>query len=526
MIKLYFVLRKADIPTLIGSHGSTVKELEKNTNTIIGVQRDDGTLERDFNRLQRIRIKGTKDNIVKALVEVTNTITPEKDAPYLQLHLLPFDEILSGHQRQKEFARKFEYVNEELSARCKVVCLNPARTLGIEIFSSEEKQFEEAVTRVLDFFLGEGIVGELKADRQVMIKLAKESIDEQVAQITSKEVVAFLIPYDKTRALIGVKGATIKKLESTHDVHLVVEAPTSAFCLVGRTVLLRGTIKNIGECLADVTTRIFEGDDINPRVLILLPPGVPRFLIGHKGVTIKQIEEESGCVLGVERAETRRHGEVAGREYDIDYCQISGEEHTIAKGTQGVVARILMQLDKQGETSEATIPEGAVFGHFVNTIVGMKVIRRKATREQRSRGRRESRRRRRSRSRSSGPRRGRPARHRGDSIYDYDIRDERFERPSRANDHKWRSTRPVMASPRRSPVRGMSCSRWFPDDVRFGRDYPPNPTIRDEVEGSGWLTSVVDTQDGSAYRSGQPGVGGYGVSKGWKEVRSSRDPWA
>merc|ERR1719419_705744 len=158
------------------------------------------------------------------------------------------------------------------------------------------------------------------------------------------------------------------------------------------------------------------------------------------------------------------------------------------------VARILMQLDKQGETSEATIPEGAVFGHFVKAIAGLKGhTSRNTTRVRRNRGkveradRREYRRRRRSRSWSPGPRRERPARsdrhHRGDSGYDYECRDERFERPPRAR----RPTRP-MVSPRRSPVRDMSGSGWFSSDVRVSRDYPP-PFIRDNIEGSGWSTS-------------------------------------
>jgi len=367
MIHLNFVIRQSDVSTLIGSQGSYIKQLEQDTSTTIKVQRDEGVLERDLSKLRRVKISGTKKNIVEALVEATKTITPETDAPFLQLHVMlgkedtNMDSLSLG---QKESLSKIDFLNSESSARLKVVTLGQWGTLGIEILTNSEEELQETLIRVLEMFENEGLLREVVTDRKAMLKLVKQSIDEQVKSITSKEAIAFLVPYDKASTLIGPKGSTIKELEKTHDVQLVVEKPESSYCTVGHTVVIRGTIEKMGECLADVTARIFESECIEPRVIILLPAGVPRYLIGHSGETIKRVEKESGCKLEIERTKTRRNGEIAGRQYDIEYCQITGSEDTIARGVQGVAAIILIQLDIQGLTSEATIPAGADFGSF------------------------------------------------------------------------------------------------------------------------------------------------------------------
>jgi len=128
MVHLNFVIRQSDVSILIGSSGSNIKQLEQDTSTTIKVQRDEGILERDLSKLRRVKIKGTKKNIVEALVEATKTITPETDAPFLQLHVMLGEEntnVDSLTLGQKESLGKIDFLNAESSARLKVVSLVP-----------------------------------------------------------------------------------------------------------------------------------------------------------------------------------------------------------------------------------------------------------------------------------------------------------------------------------------------------------------------------------------------------------------
>jgi len=375
----------------------------------------------------------------------------------------------------------------------------------------------------------EGMLGEATTDRRAMFKLVKQSIDEQVKSITSKEAIAFLVPYDKTSTLIGPKGATIKELEKIHDVQLVVEKPESSYCTIGHTALIRGTIEKMGECLADITARIFKSESIQPRVIILLPPGVPRYLIGHSGETIKRVEKESGCKLEIERAETRRNGEIAGRQYDIEYCQITGSEDTIARGVQGVAARILIQLDIQGQSSEATIPAAADFGKFVEKALAGNsrgMIGRHAQRDRMNgfsdpHGRPSNSDLRRPRSLPRGhgrewssvqPRRS-------------ELRPSKYEdRSARRDSDEWAAgPRKVDYHTRRSP------SPEWPSDVRDIREHPltKNTTL-------GWSSRLRTSRRPPPLESHHSGIDwgtggtnnrGYGASRPNREGQPLRDHW-
>jgi len=537
MIHLNFVIKQSDVASVIGNHGSNVKQLESKTNTKIAVQRDLGTLQRDFHKYRRIKINGAKDDVVNAIVEVVNTITPEKDAPFLQVYILLGEEETTRESLtlgQKEGLRKFDSINAEINARVKTVSLGPFDVIGIEILSTLEEDLNEGISSVVDWLEDEGLLGQSTSDRQSMLKLAKKSIDEQVKAITSREAVAFLVPYDKTSRLIGPKGATIKELEKDHDVNLVVEKPDSSYCTIGRTVLVRGTIDNIGKCLAEATKKIFEGDDLAPRVIMLLPPGVPRYLIGHSGETIKRVEKESGCNLEVERAETRINGELAGPEYDIEYCQICGTEETIVKGIQGVAARVLIQLDIQGQTSEATIPAGADFGRFVQKALAVDtkaMIRRNARMGFADGG--------------GHPPHSWPAKTHPDQFgpsrlpsrgVGYGDRAERRQQddwPVRSrptNQRSWPAERPYRSIDVTTSTADPPGLDWGPGEVRGNGDYSPveNHIIEwgPSDRGSNWPAAVSPRSVGPNW--GLPSSsdhGGWGASKPWQDIQPTRDPW-
>jgi len=371
MTELYLVVRQPDVSKVIGKGGVNIKGLEKETNTKINLQDDSGMLERDFTKLRNFRVHGKQEDLVKGLVKiVAGTLTQEYDSPFLQMFLLPDRESqFSGRQDlmgDSEFAKELAKLNEEMSARIKVVNLGSIGVFGIEILSTTEDEMEEALDKVIELLKLEGVIENTDkvGDRQEMVKLIKSTIDEQVDAFTSTEITAFLIPEDKTSLLIGPKGASIKELEDMHNVKLKVEKPGSPYFLTGRTVLVRGEVQNIGECLAAVSDKIFEKDDLEPRVVCLLPPGISKYLIGRCGENIKRMEKETGCNLKVERANIR-YGALTG-DNEWQYCQIKGTRDTIVKGILGVVARILIQLSFDGETSDATVPPLCEFGGFGN----------------------------------------------------------------------------------------------------------------------------------------------------------------
>jgi len=361
MPHLRFVIRQSDIPTLIGSSGSVVKKLEKETNTKIGIDRETGTSGKDWNsRLRSVEVKGNKEDLVKALIEITTTITPPNDEPFLQIQLLLEDEQFTPTRfikRPKDgrMNKKVESLNEKVSARCKVVPVGQIGGTGIEVLSSSPDAFEEALTKVVDLLLVEGSQGKDATDRESIMKLSKKTIEEQLEEITSKATIAFLIPAEKTSVLIGPKGVTVKKMQKDHDVKLQVESQNSSYTNIGRTVLIHGSIKNIGECIAAITEKIFKGEGDDARVAILLPPRVASFIIGKGGEAIKRVEKQSECVLDIEGANVRTG---AG---GLEYCRITGNKETIIIGVQGVVARISMQLDILGLTAEAAYPPGLDF---------------------------------------------------------------------------------------------------------------------------------------------------------------------
>jgi len=550
MIRLNFAIRQSDIPLLIGNNGSNIRPLEKETNTRIGVRRDDGNLQQNFSRLQRVGIKGKKEDIAKALLEVTNTITSENDAPFLQLNVLPGEDI-SGKDfdRQSDFYRvkadlgkKLDSINADLNARCQIACLGPTGILGIEILSSVEEEFEEAVIKVVDFFEAEGILKPAAEKRQTMARLGGQSIDEQVKNITSKEAITFLVPYDKTLALIGRKGSTIKDLEKKHHVILAVESTDSKWCVVGRTVLVRGAIKNIGECLADLTAKIFEGEDIAPRVIILLPDGIPKYLIGHNGETIKQIEKDSGCSILVRSGEIRINGEIAGREHNIKYCQISGNWDTIAKGVQGVAARILIKLDNQGLTSETNIPLGAKFGRFAKAVLACKgEIGKNSTRAlNRTRSDVDGQRSRPAYSPPSlnGRDRGRPPRNRREESHSRErrVRQRSRERHvrQRSREQRERATRGRPADYNSLDFRPPYPPRTLSDRGRSPtqQPYPVSKPSNLGVSPTGWYSTEVIVNDSSPPVTRPAPVTpttGWAMEpppfEPWQETLPVRDPW-
>jgi len=370
MPELHLVVRQPDVSKVIGKGGVNIKGLEKETNTRINLQDDSGMLERDFTKLRNFRVQGKQEDLVKGLVKiVAGTLTQEYDSPFLQMLLLPGRESQFSRRRDlmgdSELSKELAKLNEEMSARIKVVNLGSIGVLGIEILSTTEDEMEEALDKVIELLKSEGVIENTKVgDRQEMVKLTKSTIEEQVDALTSTEIAAFLIPEDKTSLLIGPKGATIKELEEMHNVKLKAEKPGSPYFLTGRTVLVRGEVQNIGECLAAVSDKIFEKDNLEPRVVCLLPPGVSKYLIGRSGENIKRMEKETGCSLKVERADMR-YGVLTGDD-EWQYCQIKGTRDTIVKGILGVVARILIQLSFDGETSDATVPPLCDFGGFGN----------------------------------------------------------------------------------------------------------------------------------------------------------------
>lgn len=372
MPQLNFVVTQPDVSIVIGNKGVQVKALEDETNTKIHLQNDTRMLSRDFSKLRNFRIIGEKEDIVKGLIKISaDTIAKEHDSPFLQCLLLPGGEtkfpLQQGSTDHEEFKQELAKLNEATLSRIKPVSLGPNEMLGIEILSITEKDMEEALGKVMELYEAEGVMQETEADttsRKEMFRLVKASIDEQMEFLKSKEIIAFLIPEEKTSFLIGPKGATIKDLEAEHDVKLVVEKPQAPFFATGRAVIVRGDVPNICECLAAAMDKIFERDNIEPRVVCLIPPGVPRYLIGHAGESIRRIENESGCSLTIQPAQIRGGFPMDGRE--IKYCQIKGPRENIIKGIQGVVARVILQLYLQGQTSAEAIPEHSDFGVFGN----------------------------------------------------------------------------------------------------------------------------------------------------------------
>jgi len=239
-------------------------------------------------------------------------------------------------------------LNGKVKARCKVTSFGPSNVRVIEILGASKEQFEEALNKVIGILEDEELVERSHVDRQMMQKLSKKPINEQIQEITSVETFAFLIPFKKTSSVIGPKGVTIKKLQKDHEVKLMVEKQDSSYTNLGRIVLVQGTIEKIGECFAAISAKIFDGKDCT--VVILLPSGFSRFVVGACGVTVKRIEKYSGCKLNLEHAER------------VEYCQISGKLDKVAKGVQGVMARVAIQQRVLGVTSEAAISKDIQFG--------------------------------------------------------------------------------------------------------------------------------------------------------------------
>jgi len=165
--------------------------------------------------------------------------------------------------------------------------------------------------------------------------------------------------------MIGPKGAVIRELEAEHSVKVIVEKPDAPYFLSGRAVLVKGDVENIAECFVAVMEKIFKRENIDPCVVCLLPAGVPKYLIGRSGETIKRVEQETGCKLKVERAAVHPDLPLSGQENELQYCQIRGTSDNIVRGILGVVTRILLQLSIQGQTSDATIPYNCDFGRFI-----------------------------------------------------------------------------------------------------------------------------------------------------------------
>jgi len=372
MPQLNFIVTQPDVSIVIGNKGVQVKALEEETNTKIHLQNDTRMLSRDFSKLRNFRIIGDKKDIVKGLIKIlSETLAKEHDSPFLQCLLLPGGEtqfsLQQGSTDYNKFTQEIAKLNETTSSRIRPISLGPNEMLGIEVLSISEKDMEEALGMIMELYESAGVMRETEADttsRKEMFRLVKASIDEQMEFLKSKEIIAFLIPEEKTSFLIGPRGATIKELESAHDVKLVVEKPQAPFFATGRAVIVRGEVPNICECLAAAMDKIFEKDNIEPRVVCLIPPGVPRYLIGHAGESIRRIENESGCSLTIQPAQLRSGFPMDGQE--IKYCQIKGPRENIIKGIQGVVARVILQLFLQGQTSADAIPEHSDFGVFGN----------------------------------------------------------------------------------------------------------------------------------------------------------------
>jgi len=358
MTRVRFVIRQSDIPTLIGSSGSVVKKLEQETNTKIGIDRETGTNATEWNnRLRSVEVKGEKEDLVKALVEITTTITPTSDDPFLQIQLLLEDEQISHtgfivkKPRDEQMNKKVESLNNKLSARCKVVPVGQIGGTGIEVLSISQDEFEEALTKVVDLLVSEDSQVNNTVDLR---ELSKKTVEEQLQEITTKATIAFLIPFTKTSLLIGAKGATIKAIQKDHDVKLEVEGQNSSYTSIGRTVLICGSIKNIGECLAAITEILFKEESDDAKVAILLPPGVASFIIGKGGEAIKRVQKQTGCTFDIEKVDRTSTG-------GLEFCRISGRKDKITLGIQGIVARVSMQLDILGLTAEAAYPRGLDF---------------------------------------------------------------------------------------------------------------------------------------------------------------------
>jgi len=345
-----------------------IKKLENETNTKIVLQKDTGMLERDFSKLRSVLILGEKEEIIKGLVKiVANNLTPDYDSPYLQVFLIPGGETESSSQIPRGRFAQISKLNGETVARLKVVNLGPSGIYGIEVFSASQEEMEEAVEKYMEFFQPDGVFEESGNDghnhQQLIDVLKSGSIEEQAELIKKRKIISFLIPEEKTGLLVGPKGSTIKELEVSNDVKLVVEKKEAPYFESGRVVLVLGEVQKICECLAAVTDKIFDRDNMDPRVVCLLPAGVPKYLIGYSGETIKRMEVESGCRLKVEHVNTRRNGQMGDQDSE-QYCQIKGTREKIVRGILAVVSRILLQLVLQGQTSDDGIPLYANFGNF------------------------------------------------------------------------------------------------------------------------------------------------------------------
>lgn len=372
MPEVNLIVPQPDVSVVIGMKGVQVKALEQETKTRIHLQNDTGMLSRDFLKHRNFKIIGEREDIAKGIVKILGeTIAKEHDGPFLQCILLPGEEsdflLQQGTIQHNEFKKELANVNQATSSRIKPISLGPTGIFGIEILSLSEGDLEDALGKIMDLFGSEGVMRETEGEnlnRDELIQLTKGSIADQMEFMKEKEIMAFLIPEEKTSFLIGPKGATIKELEQAFDVKLVVERPQAPYFATGRAVIVRGEVTNICECLAAAMDKLFQRDNIDPRVVCLLPPGIPKYLIGHKGETITRIEEESGCSLKVQPAQLNGGFPIPGKE--IKYCQIKGPRNNIVKGIQGCVTRVLLQLFLQGQTSHSAIPEHSDFGVFGN----------------------------------------------------------------------------------------------------------------------------------------------------------------
>jgi len=372
MPEVSFIVPQPDVSVIIGMKGVQVKALEQETNTRIHLQNDTGMLSRDYLKLRNFKIIGEREDIAKGIVKIIGeTIAKEHDGPFLQCILLPGDEsdfsLQQGTIQHNEFKKELANVNQVTSSRIKPISVGPTGIFAIEILSISEADMEEALGKIMELYGSEGVMRETEGEslnREELIKLTKGTIAEQMEFLKEKEIIAFLIPEEKTSMLIGPKGSTIKELEQAFQVKLVVERPQAPFFATGRAVIIRGEVSNICECLAAAMDKLFERDNIDPRVVCLLPPGIPKYLIGHKGETITRIEQESGCSLKVQPAQLHSGFPIPGKE--IKYCQIKGPRENIVTGIQGCVARVLLQLFLQGQTSHAAIPQESDFGVFGN----------------------------------------------------------------------------------------------------------------------------------------------------------------
>jgi len=372
MPEINLIVTQPDVSIVIGNKGVQIKALEQQTNTKIHLQNDTNMMSRDFFKLRNFRILGDRQDLVKGVVKiVAGTLTKEHDSPFLQCFLLPGGEtdftLREGSVEHNEFKKELAELNEGTRSRIRPVELSSTGIFGIEILSISEEDMMEAVEKIMDMYQSQGVLQTVlrnTVDRDELLRLAKAPIDEQMEFLKEKEIIAFLIPEEKTSFLIGPKGASIKELETAFDVKLVVERPQAPFFETGRAVICRGEVTNICECLAAAMDKIFEKDNIEPRVVCLLPSGVPRYLIGHAGENIRRIEQESGCSLTVQPAQPRPGFPMGGAE--MKYCQIMGPRENIVKGIQGVAARIIFQLFLRGQSSHGAIPEHSDFGVFGN----------------------------------------------------------------------------------------------------------------------------------------------------------------